>query len=590
MFKRFLLILLSVLLILGCCACNSTVKETESNTQAPTEDTSFADKTLISGEMRYRIVYAKDSDPALAKKIYNRLKALDKKAVTDDYYVLTTDETPEDNTPEILVGLTNRKASTDAKAALATYLDYSIEVKDNKIVIFANTEDRLSEAIKYFSNKLEKSEKGDVYYYTKESYVDKYQNYELASFKIGDAEIKDFSIIIPSSASDSEKAVATDLQLWIAEKSGTLPAIKTDTETASANEIIIGKTSRPESAKFTDELAKSIYYSTSLEGTKILIFARNNGSIFAAANEFKAKALESKGDITALQESNSPSLMNNKKAIFIGNSFIYWGGCVTYVTNDEANEPIRAEGKDKGYFNEVCKANGVNIDVYNYTYGSKDLNWIYENILKNKEKSFLDSFNYVFISEAGQDKSTFMADFDKLAALFPNAEDIVYLAHEDTFRSNATNIIKALPELAQKGVKVVAWGDLVRDIYTGDVTVPNATLQYNKNSFVKNSTGAMPENAAVTSISGQGDTYHQNPLSGYITAQMCFAAISGSLCEGQKYDFCWDKTIAPQYDLQNFVECQYNNNQTTNFVEIFNSPADMLGIQKLMDKYINQYN
>ena len=100
----------------------------------------------------------------------------------------------------------------------------------------------------------------------------------------------------------------------------------------------------------------------------------------------------------------------------------------------------------------------------------------------------------------------------------------------------------------------------------------------------------MPENAAVTSISGQGDTYHQNPLSGYITAQMCFAAISGSLCEGQKYDFCWDKTIAPQYDLQNFVECQYNNNQTTNFVEIFNSPADMLGIQKLMDKYINQYN
>ena len=100
----------------------------------------------------------------------------------------------------------------------------------------------------------------------------------------------------------------------------------------------------------------------------------------------------------------------------------------------------------------------------------------------------------------------------------------------------------------------------------------------------------MPENAAVTSISGQGDTYHQNPLSGYITAQMCFAAISGSLCEGQKYDFCWDKTIAPQYDLQNFVECQYNNGQTTNFVEIFNSSADMLGIQKLMDKYINQYN
>ena len=71
---------------------------------------------------------------------------------------------------------------------------------------------------------------------------------------------------------------------------------------------------------------------------------------------------------------------------------------------------------------------------------------------------------------------------------------------------------------------------------------------------------------------------------------MCFASISGSLCEGQKYDFCWDKTIAPQNDFQNFIECQYNNGETTNFDKIFNSPADMLGIQKLMDQYVNKYN
>ena len=137
---------------------------------------------------------------------------------------------------------------------------------------------------------------------------------------------------------------------------------------------------------------------------------------------------------------------------------------------------------------------------------------------------------------------------------------------------------------------MVAWGALVNDIYNGKVSVPGATLKYNKNSFIKNSTGALPEHAAVTSLKNLGDNYHQNPLSGYITAQMCFSAISGTLCEGQKYDFCWDKSIAPQYDFQNFVECQYNNGQTTNFVEIFNSSADMLGIQKLMDDYIQKYN
>ena len=84
--------------------------------------------------------------------------------------------------------------------------------------------------------------------------------------------------------------------------------------------------------------------------------------------------------------------MNNKKAIFIGNSFIYWGTCVTFITNDEANDAIRIQGGDKGYFNEICKANGINMDVYNYTYGGQSLNWIYTNKLKNLEKSFIDSF------------------------------------------------------------------------------------------------------------------------------------------------------------------------------------------------------
>lgn len=589
MLKRLLLIILSIFLILGCCSCNNnTSQETESDTQV-TDDTP-ADGVVLSGDTRYRIVYAKDADPAPAKKIYNRLKALDKSATTDDYYVLTTDETPEDNTPEILVGLTNRKASADAKAALKSYLDYSVSVTENKIVIYANTVERLSDATKYFAGKLAKSNLGMIYYPTSQAFVDAYEKYELPSLKIGGTAIKDFSIVISANASDAEKTVASDLQMWLAKKTGVEPTIKLDTETASANEIIIGKTSRPECDPFTDAFAKDIYYSTTLSGTKLLIYAGISGSIFAAANAFKEKALELKGDVTQLEENKTSTLMNNKKAIFIGNSFIFWGGCVTFIENHGINEPIRAAGGDKGYFNEVCKANGINMDVYNYTYGAQNLEQIYENVLKNKDKAFLDSIDYVFISEAGQNESTFMATFDKVASLFPNATEVVYLAHEYSFRTNANHIIDALPKLANKGVKIVAWGDLVYDIYTGEIKVPDATMTYNKNSFIKNSTGQMPEHAAVTRTNGEGDNFHQNPLAGYITAQMCFSAISGSLCEGQEYKFCWDKTIAPQYDFDNFVECQYNNGETTNFVEIFNSPADMLGIQKLMDKYMEKYN
>ena len=593
MLKRILLVLLAIFLILGCCSCsnnNSNETDTDAPSTEATEETAPADSIIISGETRYRIVYPKDADPAPAKKIYNRLKALDKNATTDDYYVLTTDETPEDNTPEILVGFTNRAASAEAQAKLATYLDFSITIAQNKIVISANTDERLSEATKYFSNKLTKTKSGTIYYPTNKDYVEAYTQYELDALKIGGVEIKQFSIIISATAADAEKAAALDLQAWLAEKVGFMIPVKTDAEEASANEIIIGKTLRPECSEFTEEFANNVYYSATLNGTKLLLFAGVNGSITSAISAFKAKAIELGGEINELNESKAPSAIDNKKAIFIGNSFIYWGGCVSYIKNDAEFEELRAAGGDTGYFNEICKANGVSVDVYNYTYGGKDLTWTYENILKNKDKEFFDSFDYVFISEAGQNSSSFVATFEKIAGLFPNAEEIVYLAHENTFRSNATHIINALPELSAKGYKIVAWGALVSDVYNGNVSVPGATLQYNRNSFVKNSTGEMPENAYVTSLNNQGDTHHQNPLAGYITAQMCFSAITGSLCEGQAYEFCWDKTIAPQYDLQNFLECQYNNGQTSNFIEIFNSPEDMKGLQILMDKYMTKYN
>ena len=590
MLKRALLIILAIFLVLGCCSCNTTTTPEETESQPISDDTP-ADKIVLSGNTRYRIVYAKDADPAPAKKIYNRLKALDKNALSDDYYVLTTDEAPEDNTPEILVGLTNRTASADAKAALATFLDYSISVVNNKIVIYANTVERLSDATKYFTGELVKTDAGMIYYPTSQTYVNSYSKYPAKDFKIAVNPISQYSIILSASATDNEKTAASELQIWLAERTGSLLPIKTDADAASAYEIIIGKTTRSECDVFNDVYAKDVYYSNNLSGNKILIFAGTNGSIFAAVESFKEKLIElNNGDLIELDEVSAPLTLDNKKAIFIGNSFIYWGGCVTFLKNHGENEPIREAGGDKGYFNEICKANGIEMDVYNYTYGGKNLDWIYENSLKTKDKAFLESFDYVFISEAGQNESTFMATFDKIAALFPNAKEFVYLAHEYSFRTNSNHIIDALPKLADKGVKIVAWGDLVYDIYMGDVKVENATLTYNKNSFIKNSVGQLPEHAAVTRTEGDGDNFHQNPLSGYITAQMCFSAISGSLCSGQKYDFCWDKSIAPQYDFDNFVECQYNNGETTNFVEIFNSPADMLGIQKLMDEYIIKYN
>ena len=600
MLKKLLLITLAILLIFGACACSN---ESQEPTDAPDADeteqkesdsetngNASSDSVLLSGDTRYRIIYPKDANPANARRIYNKLKSLDKNAVKDDYYVLATDETPDDGTPEILVGLTNRAASAEAQSALPTYLDYSITVSEKKIIVSANTEDRLSEAVKYFVGKLEKKEDGSICYPTVTAYVNSYDKYAFPSLKIGGAEINGFSIVIPTAATELEKRAADDVRLWIAEQTGRLLPVKIDAEASSANEIIIGKANREECSIYTDDYQTNTFYSVTLNASKLLLFAKHGVSYSYAISEFKSKVTELNGDLSAIDVKSSAELMNNKKAIFIGNSFIYWGNCVTFITNDEANDAIRIQGGDKGYFNEICKANGINMDVYNYTYGGQNLDWIYTNKLKNLEKSFIDSIDYVFISEAGQNESTFKATVSEIAKLFPNAKETVYLAHEYTFRTNSTHIINALDDLAAEGMKIVSWGELVYDVHSGKVSVPGATLEYNKNSFIKNSTGAMPANAAVTSLSGNGDTFHQNPLSGYITAQMCFSAISGLSCEGQRYDFCSDKTSAPQYDMQNFLECQYNNGQTSNFIEIFNSPADMLGLQTLMDQYLAKYN
>lgn len=576
-------------------AGTGTETETETGTEtAPTTDGNAPIK--MSGENRYKVIYAKDAPEAQVKRICNRLTAFDRDAEGDNYYTMSTDETAPDGSPEILVGLTNRPESLAAKEALPGYLDYSITVLENKIVIYANTEERIIDAISEFLSGLSKEDTGVFYTPSGKNNVNVYEDYAYPDFKIAGADIDDFSIVLPASASAEEEKLASSLQVWIAETSGSLLPIKKDTEPATKTEIIIGSANRPEASAYNDAFKDMIYYSISTQGTKLIFVAGTTGTYISAFSAFKAKAIELEGNLTSLNEYKSAETMTDKKAIFIGNSFIYWGNCVNFIPYSDGNEILdfekRLKGEDNGYFAQVCKANGIDMTVYNFTYGGKDLAWIYDNKLTDETltKEFFESIDYVFISEAGGGTKEFLNTMDKIMKLFPNAEEKVYLGHEFAFRTNDTNTIDALPTLSNQGVKIVAWGKLALDVHRGDVAVPGATLQYNKNSFIKKSSGAMPPNAAVTSLSGNGDDYHQNPLSGYITAQMCFTAISGCSAQGQSYDFCGDKTLGKQFDFDNFLECQYNNGETSNFIEIFNSEADMAGLQVLMDEYMIKYN
>jgi hypothetical protein len=276
------------------------------------------------------------------------------------------------------------------------------------------------------------------------------------------------------------------------------------------------------------------------------------------------------------QDNSGKVSLDGKKVVFIGNSFIYYGGVV---------ETGSQKKTDKGFFYEICKANGENCTVYDCTYGSHHL---YDftssgcksgschdgaDLLKGVP---LSSIDYVFISEAGENNSNFVKDVKNIMKRFPSTTKFVYLSHSYTHIQNHTKIIDNLDNIQDLGVDIVVWGKLVDDVIDGRVKVPGATVTYKKTTFIKN----------------KGDSHHPNPLSGYITAQMAYCAVTGKSAVGQMPDvYAIGDTIKykSQLGYAAFISTHYSSSSSTNFKTVMKSKKDMQGLQELMDKYLAKW-
>jgi hypothetical protein len=279
----------------------------------------------------------------------------------------------------------------------------------------------------------------------------------------------------------------------------------------------------------------------------------------------------------AVWQENGKVSLDGKKVLFIGNSFVYYGGAVENGSQKKT---------DKGFFYEICKANGENCTVYDCTYGSHHL---YDftssgcksgschdgaDLLKGVPLSDID---YVFISESGDNNSNFVKDVKNIIKRFPSSTKFVYLAHSYTYSKNHTKIINNLDNLQDLGVDIVVWGKLVDDVIDGRVKVPGATVSYKKTSFIKN----------------KGDSYHPNPLAGYITAQMAYCAVTGKTAVGQMPDlYAIGDTIkygksAVGYSA--YISTHYSSSSSSNFKTIMKSKADIKGLQQLMDEYLAKW-
>ncbi len=273
-----------------------------------------------------------------------------------------------------------------------------------------------------------------------------------------------------------------------------------------------------------------------------------------------------------------------KKVIFIGNSFIYYGGCVytgKFGKNEQTAIDYERRSDDRAYFYQICKQYGVDVSVTDATHGGRTL---YDFLESGDGKEYptvgidllggydLSSYTDVFLSEAGRNNPDFIRDIEAVMARFPNPNtNFYYLINNYTYLKKHENILDALPRLRELGIKIIPWGVLICDIWIGDAEIEDAECKYNKNSFIVN------QNAH--------DGYHENPLCGYITAQMCFSAMTGKSAIGTDLGFCGEVI-----DFEKYISDHYGfEGSTTNFPEILAS-KDMVQIQKHCDEYLEKFN
>lgn len=250
--KRALLILLCISMTLGLIACGSKKDAVNKSKEYP-----------ISV-----IVYAFDADSEVSggiETLYDEMKAHS----TD--VKLKNDKIEKGSEGfEILVGITNRSESIDAVKNLKVN-DYYIGMSGEAFVIGGQNSASTLAAIDYFIENYDTFVK-DKKILSDKSYTFR-DEYDIASFKIADKEVSEFSIVYPETYSiTAEKHIAQTLQAKLSSESGYCPALKDNTEKAQGAEIVIGD------ARSTAAELGEFDYDIKVENGNLYI---NAGGVFA---------------------------------------------------------------------------------------------------------------------------------------------------------------------------------------------------------------------------------------------------------------------------------------------------------------------
>lgn len=279
--------------------------------------------------------------------------------------------------------------------------------------------------------------------------------------------------------------------------------------------------------------------------------------------------------------------LQGKKVIFIGNSYTFCGMNVMTKQNTVLTQDKRTG--DQGIFYHLCKANGIDVEVTNWSFGSHSITDLFNGMCE-AERECKGEYHEYYLKDACFDYVVLQCNAEKtydgdFLLLLKDAMDFFRAANPDVkFLMHVPHMayekdfpwIDDLKELTDADFRIANWGELIYDILEGKVEVPGATQDYTFHSFVIHWS--------------ETDGFHQNILAGYLTSLMVYCAITGESAVGQPWEFTNDSSLNKSFDWEKKKAEHYSYDPNTNFIEIFQSEADMHGLQKLADQYLAKYN
>lgn len=307
--------------------------------------------------------------------------------------------------------------------------------------------------------------------------------------------------------------------------------------------------------------------------------------------------------------------LDGKKFIFIGNSFTYYGKTVDGESQSVDRSVMASRFNDMGYFYNLCKLNGADVSVTNWTWGGHSLTHMFSGSCSANRghdghdhladlRALSDmNYDYVIVQPgSGKDWQVLRQQIELVQSVFKETNPdtkFVLSAHHSYYNNRVEGqlelvedkdaITAELKEIAnENNMTYVNWGEIVNDIMHGYAKVENSKIPYSQNTFI------------VTK--SKDDGYHENMLTGYITTQAVYSAITGTKAYGQEYSFCTDTNVNSHFSVSAYLDKYYtydnvspsgsatklSGDDLTTFPEVFKSESDMRGIQKLIDAYLGR--